>query len=122
MPIAKKWKPLCKIWYNSLMKPTKESIIAYLEHIKPDFAQKGISDLALFGSFATMQEGVYSDLDIAVRKAPDYFDRYTAYDYFETIEALKTVLRKKFHRNIDILDLDSASPYIERIKEEMIVV
>jgi len=102
------------------MKTTKESIIAYLESIKEEFIKRGISHIALFGSFAKMQDGVYSDLDIAIKKSSDYFDRYSAYDYFETIKELKSKLRKKFHRNVDILDLDSTSPYIESIKKEMI--
>ncbi len=104
------------------MKATKQSILSYLEEMKAHFAEEGIEDIALFGSFARLQNGVYSDVDIAIKKRSDYFDKFQACDYFATIETMKSLLRKKFHRNVDILDLDSTSPFIETIKKEMIYV
>ncbi len=104
------------------MRATKESIIAFIDSIKERYKGEGLEKIALFGSFARMQNGVYSDIDIAIKKSTDYFEHHNAHDYFETLDKLKSEFRKKFHRNIDILDLDSTSPYLDGIKEEMIVV
>jgi len=103
------------------MRYSKEDIVVYLQEIKPKF-QNSIQDFALFGSFAKNTQTPYSDIDIAIRKQKDFLTNKSSYEYFEIIGELKELLRKKFHRNIDIFDLDSQSPFKESIKEELIYV
>jgi len=97
-----------------------DTIVEYLRRIKPEFERRGIKSLALFGSFAVGKAGVYSDIDIAVQKTPHYLRDHNAYDYFETLNELRENLRRTFHRNVDIVDLDSESPFLQRIRKEMI--
>lgn len=104
------------------MRATKESILHYLKELKADFSEEGITAFALFGSFAKDTQTVYSDIDIAISKKNDYLSDNSSYSYFETIEKIKDKIRKKFHRNIDIFDLDSQSPLKETIQKELIYV
>jgi hypothetical protein len=46
----------------------------------------------------------------------------SVYDYFVLISDIKSRLGKKLHRNIDIFDLDSDSPFRKHIEEELIYV
>ncbi len=102
------------------MRATQENILTYLSEIKEQLSYEGITTLALFGSFARNEQGVYSDIDIAIAKAPDYLEQHSAYSYFEHMDQLKTLIRQKFHRNSDIFDLDSNSPFKESITKELL--
>ncbi|WP_151899347.1 nucleotidyltransferase family protein [Sulfurimonas hydrogeniphila] len=104
------------------MKATKNNIIEYLKQIKPELYKNGISSVALFGSFAKETQTVYSDIDIAISKDENFLQTNTSYDYFDTVATIKSKIRKQFHRNIDIFDLDSNSPFKESIKKELIYV
>jgi len=104
------------------MRATKESILHYLEELKAEFSKDGITTFALFGSFAKDTQSVYSDIDVAIAKRSDYLSYNSSYSYFETISKIKGKIRKKFHRNIDIFDLDSQSPLKETIQKELIYV
>lgn len=104
------------------MKADKRAIIEYLRKIKPLLNAQGFSQVALFGSFAKDQATVYSDIDIAVGKADDYLSEKSAYEYFDDIEQIKTLVRNKFHRNTDVFDLDSTSPLLDDIRKELIYV
>ena len=104
------------------MKTTKETILRYLREIKPELEEYGIEKIALFGSFATNQQNVYSDIDIAIQKKNDFLQNHEAYDYFNLISDLKTKIRQALHRNSDIFDLDSDSDFKDSIKNEMIYV
>lgn len=106
----------------TLMKTTRETILTVLEEIKPRFQQKGIEEIALFGSFGKSTQNVYSDIDIAIRKSKKFLDHHSVYDYFEILNELRSTLRQKLHRPVDIFDLDSTSPLKERIEEELIYV
>ena len=98
----------------------KNTILAYLKSIKPYLQKKGITTIALFGSFAKNETSVYSDIDIAIKKEPDFLKRFGPYDYFSTLNELKRKLVERFHRPVDIFDLDSTSPLKKRIEKEMI--
>ena len=104
------------------MKTTRESIVNYLKKIKPELKNQGIEEVALFGSFATNQQTVYSDIDIAIRKKSAFLDTKTAYDYFDLIYGIRKRIRLELHRNSDIFDLDSDSAFTESIKKELIYV
>ncbi len=102
------------------MKTTKDEILTVLEELKAEFVSKGIVRLGLFGSFANAQAGVYSDVDIAIAKEPDFLQKFGAYAYFETLNELRETLAKRLHRPVDIFDLDSQSSMKKRVEKEMI--
>jgi len=100
----------------------RDEIIEYLKEIKPNFQKKGIEIVALFGSFANGSDNVYSDIDIAISKNSQFFEKFSAYDYFDTINEIKSNITKKFKRRVDIFDLDSKSPFLDSIKDSLIYV
>ncbi len=104
------------------MKTTKESILHYLKEIKPELEGYGIEKIALFGSFATGQQNVYSDIDIAIQKKSNFMHDHAAYDYFNIVSKIKNKILLALHRNVDIFDLDSDSSFANSIKKEMIYV
>lgn len=104
------------------MSVTKESILIYLAGFKKELEAEGITELALFGSYATASQTPYSDIDIAIRKAPDYLQERSAYDYFDLLERIKNKIAKHFHKNADIFDLDSQSPLKASIEKELVYV
>ncbi len=104
------------------MRVTKETILRYLKEIKPELEEYGIEKIALFGSFATGQQNVYSDIDIAIKKKSNFMQDHVAYDYFNIISKIKNKILLALHRNSDIFDLDSDSTFAESIKKEMIYV
>ena len=104
------------------MKTTKETILKYLKELKPELESFGIEKIALFGSFATGKQNVYSDIDIAIKKKQDFLKNYSAYEYFNIVSMIKDKIRKSLHRNSDIFDLDSDSQFTEKIEKEMIYV
>ena len=104
------------------MQIKKEKILDYLKELKPELEAYGVVQLALFGSFATDKQNVYSDIDIAIRKESDFIQNHTAYDYFNLVTTIKTKMLKRLHRNTDVFDLDSNSSFEESIKKEMIYV
>lgn len=104
------------------MRATKENILQYLEEIKSEFSVDGITTIALFGSYAKDTQTPYSDIDIAIAKSSDFLSHHTAYSYFDTLTKLKEQIGKKFHRNTDIFDLDSKSPFKKSIEQELLYV
>ena len=102
------------------MQTTKETILDYLKEIKPELKEYGIEKIALFGSFATNQQNVYSDIDIAIKKEDGFLENNTAYEYFDIVSKIKTKILLSLHRNSDIFDLDSDSKFADTIKKEMI--
>jgi len=104
------------------MKTTKETILRYLREIKPELEEYGIEKIALFGSFATNEQNVYSDIDIAIKKKHNFFKDHVAYDYFTIVSKIKNKILLALHRNVDIFDLDSDSTFAQSIKKEMIYV
>lgn len=104
------------------MVATKENILQYLREIKSELAVDGIVTIALFGSYAKDAQTPYSDIDIAIAKSDDFLSSHSAYSYFDTLSKLKEQIGTKFHRNIDIFDLDSKSPFVQSIKNEILYV
>ncbi|BBG65396.1 hypothetical protein NNO_0693 [Hydrogenimonas sp.] len=100
------------------MKADKKSLLEFLESIKADI--EGLERIGLFGSFARGEESVYSDIDIAVSKKREFFLEHGAYSYFEMIAKLKKMVSERFHRPVDIFDLDSESTFKRKIESELI--
>ncbi len=104
------------------MKVTQEKILLFLRELKPELEQCGIEKLALFGSFATHSQNVYSDVDIAIQKKKDFLESYSAYDYFQLIAKIKSQIMYKLHMPSDVFDLDSTSSFKKQIEKELIYV
>jgi predicted nucleotidyltransferase len=102
------------------MQIEKNAIIDFLNELKPALIKEGICTVGLFGSYAKEHVNVYSDIDIAVQKEKDYLQHHSPYDYFETLNHLRSALMRRFHRNIDIFDLDSTSTLKASIEKELI--
>lgn len=101
---------------------TQEKILAYLKELKPELEAEGIEELALFGSFATHSQNVYSDVDIAIKKKDDFLDLHSAYDYFNLLSKIKSKIMRKLHLPSDVFDLDSQSSFKKQIEKELIYV
>lgn len=104
------------------MKVTKENILDFLKEIKPELEDFGIEKLALFGSFATNKQHMYSDIDIAIKIDNTYLQSHDVWDYFRTIERIKNKILEKFHRQSDVFDIDSKSSIKDEIMKEIIYV
>jgi len=104
------------------MRATKLNILEYLKEIKSELQSDGISKIALFGSFSRNEENSYSDIDIAIEKEINYLNNRSAYDYLTEINKIKTLIRKKFHRNSDVFDLASNSAMKNTILKDIIYV
>ncbi len=104
------------------MKMTREKILEYLRELKLELEAEGIEQIALFGSFATQSQNVYSDVDIAIRKKKDFLDVYSSYDYFALISKIKSKIMRKLHLASDVFYLDSQSSFKEQIEKELIYV
>jgi predicted nucleotidyltransferase len=104
------------------MRASRSSIIDFLHEIKTELLNDGISEIGLFGSYARDEAGIYSDIDIAIKKESDYLSKRTAYDYFDEISKIKNLIKKKFHKNSDVFDLDSNSSMKDEIMKDLICV
>ena len=104
------------------MRANKQNILKYLQEIKSDLVKNGIFELALFGGFSRDDENIYSDINIAIKKENDYLIKRTSYEYFEEVNRIKSLVKREFHRNIDIFDLDSNSQMKSSIMKDLIYV
>ncbi len=104
------------------MKTDKREILEYLRVLKNEFRGKGIDRIALFGSFAMGKESVYSDIDIAIKKKSGFLKNMGAYEYFDMTNELRSKIEKKFHKKVDLFDLDSDSFIKKEIESELIYV
>ena len=104
------------------MKMTQEKILSFLKELKSELSEEGIEKVALFGSFSTHTQTVYSDIDIAIKKKNTFLEEYTAYDYLNIISKIKYKTRKALHLPSDVFDLDSKSTFKKKIESELIYV
>jgi len=104
------------------MRASKKEIIHYLETIKEGLRLKGITHLGLFGSYARDEAGIYSDIDIAIKKEDNYLLSHSAYDYFDLVTHLKDAIMHKFHKNSDVFDMNSSSSMKQEILKDVIYV
>jgi len=108
--------------YNGFMKMTQEKVLVYLKELKAELEDEGIEKVALFGSFATQTQNVYSDIDIAIQKKKNFLDEHSAYDYLDLVSNIKYKIRKALQLPSDVFDLDSKSSFKMQIDNELIYV
>ena len=104
------------------MKMTQEKILSFLKELKLELEEDGIEKIALFGSFSTHKENVYSDIDIAIKKKNNFLEEHTAYEYLDLISKIKYRVMKALHLPSDVFDLDSQSSFRKQIEKELIYV
>ncbi len=101
---------------------TQEKILSFLKELKLELSEEGIEQVALFGSFSTHSQTVYSDIDIAIKKKKNFLQEHTAYDYLDIISKIKYKTAKALHLPSDVFDLDSQSVFRKKIESELIYV
>jgi len=104
------------------MQIDKKNILEHLSLLKNELSSKGVVQLGLFGSFAKDNQTIYSDIDIAIKKDKLILEKNGVYFYFELLNNIKDSIQKKFHRNVDIFDLDSNSELKKTIEKELLYV
>jgi len=100
----------------------RDEILQYLRVIKPQLQKEGFVEVGLFGSFARNEAGIYSDIDVAVRRADDYLDKHSAYEYLDALKRIKGRLRQRFGRLVDVVDLSTDSMATREAQKEIIYV
>ena len=88
------------------MKPVNKSdLFVLLKKNKGEFGGFGVKRLGVFGSFVRGDENKISDVDILVEfeKEKKNYKNYLA---------LSEYLEKMFNRKVDLVTLESLSPYI----------
>ncbi len=82
----------------------KKSIIEKIQNL---CEANGITFMALFGSFVRKQQKGRSDLDVLIK-----FDANQTKSLIDLIHA-ESEMQKIFHRKVDLLTMDSLSPYLK---------
>lgn len=84
---------------------TKEQVLARLREVQAELRQFGIKRCGVFGSFVRNECQDQSDVDILVEFEPDQktFDNFMQLAFF---------LEDLFGRQVDLITLESLSPYI----------
>ncbi len=101
---------------------SQKEILEYLKSIKDELIKEGISEIALFGSFARGDDDIYSDIDIAIRIKEDYLKDYDSWDYFDLIKKIKNLVIQRFGIGCDVFDLDSSSFIKDSVLKELLYV
>jgi len=97
-------------------------ILDYLLEIKTDLNNDGIEKIGLFGSYAKGTASDDSDVDIAIELKKDYLEKHDVWEYFTLVDTIKSRMADKFHKRIDIFDLESQSETRQNILKEIIYV
>ncbi|MCV6607213.1 MAG: nucleotidyltransferase domain-containing protein [Campylobacterales bacterium] len=101
---------------------TKENIIEFLKEIKPKLQKDGIKSLGLFGSWAKGSNHFASDIDILVETDESFVKRYGAWGYFDKLNEIRDLIKKKFSLQVDIFDKSSGLDKKQNILNEVIYV
>ena len=95
---------------------TKKLLMELLKKNRKSFGHFGVKKLGVFGSFAREEQSKASDVDILVefeKKKKSYKNYLALSDYLEEM----------FDRKVDLVTLESLSPYIgPYIKNEVVYV
>jgi predicted nucleotidyltransferase len=84
---------------------TKQDVINLLQTYQGELDKFGVNRLGLFGSFVRNTAKSESDVDVLV-----VFD--ASYKTFDNFMNLSFFLEDLFQRKVDLITLDSLSPYI----------
>lgn len=108
---------------NDETKNIQKHILEYLTSKKETLeSQYHINKIGLFGSYAKNSEHFGSDIDIVLKFDTNYIKSCDPWEYFNILNYIKDEISKQFLLNVDIVDEESDSPYLEIIKKEAIYV
>ena len=84
---------------------TKEQVLELLREHQPELRQLGVRRCGVFGSFARNEARAQSDVDILVEFEPEKKS-------FDNFMRLGFLLEDMFGRRVDLVTIESLSPYI----------
>lgn len=88
---------------------TREDVLQVLRDHEAELREQGVIHAALFGSLARGEAGPKSDIDVAIRFAPEA--PITLWDYAGLKRRVSGML-KAFSRKVDVIDMDGMSPHV----------
>lgn len=83
----------------------KQELMLRVSGSRAQLASLGVARLGLFGSFVRGEQGRNSDVDLLVEFAPGQKN-------FDNFMALGFLLEELFDRKVELVTLESLSPYI----------
>lgn len=89
----------------------RDTILARLRSEQPRLRALGVERLSLFGSVARDAAVTASDIDIAVRLAPDFSTG--GFAYFGKLETLREALSDLLEHPVDLIDEPVRSPAMQ---------
>lgn len=93
--------------------PSKEKILTQLRALEQPLRERGLTSLAIFGSFARGEARPNSDVDVLVDIAPDV--RFSLVD----LVAVKDFLEDRLRRPVDLVTKNGLEPLVkERVSRE----
>ena len=105
------------------MQKRKDEILEFLKSLKEELSKEGIISLGLFGSFAKDSNSELSDIDIVYETSQDFIDRYRGWSAFTFLNHhLRYRIEERFNTHVDLFDLNSSSPLVDKIKKETLYV
>jgi putative addiction module CopG family antidote len=102
--------PVAKV---SQKPPSKEKVFAQLTALEKPLRERGLTSLALFGSYVRGRAGPDSDVDVLVDVAPDM--QFSLVD----LVSIKDYLEDRLGRPVDVVTKDGLDPIIrDRVRSE----
>ncbi len=84
----------------------RDTILAALQSLKPEFAKFGVLHVGLFGSYLRNEQTEKSDIDLLIDFAPEK-------ETFDNFMAVCDLLENHFqHYKIEVVTKNGLSPYI----------
>jgi hypothetical protein len=87
-----------------------------LKKLKEYYLKDGIEIVGIFGSFARMENDEFSDIDIAYRLKPLFFEKYKdGFSQIIKIDDVKKELQQKLKRKVDFVPFNEKFEEIEYV-------
>jgi len=101
----------------------KNEILSFLKQLKPELKEQGIISLGLFGSIAKETNTETSDIDIVYETSNIFLEKHQGWSAFTYLNAhLRDKIQNHFKTHVDMFDLNSSSPFKEKVRKEALYV
>ena len=101
----------------------KNEILSFLKQMKQELKDQGIISLGLFGSIAKETNTQLSDIDIVYETSDKFIEKYRGWSAFSYLNThLRNKVEDRFKTHVDMFDLNSSSPFKEKIQKEALYV
>lgn len=102
---------------------SKHEILSFLKQIKPELKEQGIISLGLFGSIAKETNKEDSDIDIVYETSNIFIQKHQGWAAFTYLNThIRNKIEKHFKTHVDMSDLNSSSPFKEKVRKEALYV